>query len=287
MKRRSFVFCIAMILVLSLSCTAFAATETKIEKEMIYTTEDLVNVTTNGGQWTLEDGVFSLTKEPDVEARWYEAYLGEDDLTDFVVEFDLIQAIDGGIYFRLSNGENGLNTYMLGSDGLYMYFAKVDDGVFATMSAPEQKVPGGKNFAAQYNQMWDAHWKLVVKGNVFSAYVNGEEEPFIQATDSEFTQGCVGFNYSAPLEGEASMEITNFEVYKEIETTVEVPDETDPKPSGSEEAEPTDAPAATDPSEPAGENEPAPAPTGLIIGIGIAVIAIALGAVVAVKRKKS
>ena len=238
--------------------------------------------------WAVEDGVFSLTQEEGVGARWCEAYVGPDDLTDYVIEFDIVQAIDGGIYFRLSNGENGLNTYMLGSDGINIYFAKVVDGVFGVMSAPEQQVEGGKRFATAYTQMWDAHWKLVVKGNVFSAYVLGSEEPIIQATDSDFASGRIGFNYNAPLEGEPSMEITNFQLYTVDESIVEQPDDpTEPENTEiPEKTDPTEAPA-TNPSEPA-DNQADPAtPTGLIIGIVIAVVVIALGVVVVVKRKKS
>lgn len=287
--KRAVTFLLAVVMMLSLSICASAATETKIEKEMIYTTDDLANVEPVGGDWKVEDGVFSLTKEEGGEAAWCQAFIGEETMTDFVIEFDLIQAIDGGILFRASTGENGLNAYMLGSDGLYIYFSKYDDGAYGTMSAPEQKVPGGKNFATQYNQMWDAHWKLVVEGNVFSAYVNGSDEPIIQATDSDFAAGCLGFNYNAALDGEPSMEIGNYEVYKEIKTTVEVPDApTEPNESKPEDKnDPTDAPAATDPTEPVEDKDPSNAPVGLIVGIAVAAVAIVAVVVVVAKKKKS
>lgn len=275
--------CLVATMLISTDFSASAATETVVEKEYLLQTEDLANVTVINGDWKLENDVFSLTKKAEDEAGWCQAFIGSEEWTDYVIEFDLIQAIDGGVWFRASDDGNGLDAYMLGSDGLYIYLAKATDGVFATMADPSQAVAGGKPFATQYNKMWDAHWKLVVEGNVFSVYLEGETEPAIQATDSDFASGFIGFNYNAALNGEPSTEITNFEVYKEVEKTVEVEDE----PKDNTQDETGDTQDKADAAQ-AGKEEPSDSKIGLVVGIVIATVVVigAVSVIVVVNKKK-
>ena len=142
------------------------------------------------GDWAASDGVYDT-------ASGFGGYTYLPlSLTDFAVEIDVNQLQDGGIWLRSApnvNGELGAFGVLLitgglggGGEGLYWH---IDDGA-GLDPILNLNEPLGLNGE-------DVHLRIEVRGNVFSAFVNGDQTPAaVLELDpihaSMFAQGFVG-----------------------------------------------------------------------------------------------
>lgn len=165
------------------------------------------------GKWATSGEMLTFTGTDSANA-WGFGFIKEQSFDDFIIKLDIDKWTDGGVVVRAFSEGNGLNGYMVGTDGVNIYLAKYTNDKFALMNSEEQAVEGGAAFAAPYTQLSDVTWMIVVKGDVISVYIDDSTTPIIQAKDSSYTTGGIGFQHKTAADKGLSMTISNFGIYK-------------------------------------------------------------------------
>ncbi len=234
------------------------------------------------GNWTYDENGISVTN--DGNDVWFYTYMGVDKgWTDYVIEVDLVNVAEGGVIFRSTNPGPGVDSfggYIMAYDSAYAFVGMDDNDCWKTLPDDGPDAPAASALGYANEQ----HWKIEVKGNTYTMYVDNVPIPFVQVVDDTYTQGGIGLRFKV-FEGDESGYFTNIKVYE----LAEEPAATDPPA--------TDPPATDPPATPPKQTEPAPtepAPTEpagfrwvwVAVG-GVAAAAVAVGAVIAVKKKKA
>ncbi len=239
------------------------------------------------GDWNFggEEGGLSATTD-DSAKDWPKAIVGQDaGWTDYVIDVDLEGIAEGGIIFRSTNayeGADGFNGYFIGYDSAYMFAGKDVSG-WSTLMDDGPLAPA----AAQLTYRHTMHWRIVVQGNTFTAYVDDMTNPMICVQDDTYAEGGVGLRFHV-FKGDESGCFKNLT----IRTLDAIADELPQIPETQPETQPAPENEPVAESEPVAEQEPiAEVPAGnggnsmTWILVGAAAV-IAVGAVVLVILKK-
>jgi hypothetical protein len=139
------------------------------------------------GNWDVDDGVYDAGSPSSNPLTYTSAKTG--DLTDFVLDVDINNLYDGGLWLRSSYGEGTISGVLLvtggftsGNDGLYWHTC-VNDICSGALNVVVPD-PGLKNT--------DVHLKVVVQGDEYRVYVNGSNTPATTLSTAQFSSGKVG-----------------------------------------------------------------------------------------------
>lgn len=210
-------FVMVMIMCISMLGMAVSASAYSLGESLL-TDAELANVATTGtGDFTFSGNDVTLSGG-DADT-WSLAFVQEKTYEDFVIRMHLDKWTDGGVHIRVTTGEAGINGYMVGTDGVNIYLAKHVNNQFNLLMYPENVVEGGAPFAAPYTQTSDATWTITVVGDVISVYIDDSETPIIQAKDSSYTSGGIGFQLKTAKDGGEAVKISDFGVYAYSNTT--------------------------------------------------------------------
>lgn len=137
------------------------------------------------GSWVAANGLYSAQYPSNSPLTYTSLPIP---LTDFVFECDIIGVSDGGIWLR-SNFRNGKASGVLlitggyGRSGTGLYWHIVhNDNVSPILN------PVGRLFSQKQN----IHLRVEVKGNTYSAFLNGSRTAATSLTSGEFSSGYVG-----------------------------------------------------------------------------------------------
>lgn len=274
------VFLIAAIMAVMITLPAHAAEpETTLYEYDAATAGDVWGHFT--GNWVYDENGISVTN--DGNDVWFYTYMGvEEGWKDYVIEVDLVNVAEGGVIFRCSEPGAGIDAfggYIIAYDSAYAYVGMDDHDAWKTLPDDGPQAPA----AAALGYAPKLHWKIVVKENTFTLYVDDSPVPFIQVQDSTYTEGGIGLRCKV-FEGDDSGYFSNLKVYelKEDQTSSTEPGETEPN-QNPVTSEPTGTEQTNGNVDPGEENNVG---SGWIVGIAVAVVAIAVVLAVAIKKKK-
>ena len=155
------------------------------------------------GQWYASGGVYDAGS-PSNSPLTYTSVTTFTDLTDFIVEVDVNQINDGGVWLRSTLGSSGINGVLLvtggggGSyNGLYWHVVQNDSAGSARQPVYVSGLQGSNR-----------HLKIVVSGNTYSAYLDNGPNPVTTLTDSTFSSGSVGL-----YDNSRTQTFDNFKLY--------------------------------------------------------------------------
>lgn len=133
------------------------------------------------GDWTASGGVYFSAAAADPGRTFLPSFV----LGDFTIDVDINDIKDGGIWLRVA-GSGGvlLVTGGWGGSGTGLYWHTYYDG---DQSAPLNRVDG--LFTPGVS---DAHVRVVVSGDTYSAYVNGSDTAATTLETNLFSTGYVG-----------------------------------------------------------------------------------------------
>jgi hypothetical protein len=142
------------------------------------------------GNWTTSGGVY-YAQNPSVNPV---AYTGLSFiLTDFVLEVDINNVVDGGILLRSSytidNYLSGVSLVTRDYGGVSGIYWHIIHNLRDCSSIPILN-PSDTIF---FNQQSDPHLKVVVQGNNYSVFVDNNPIPATTLITSDFTSGRVAF----------------------------------------------------------------------------------------------
>lgn len=231
------------------------------------------------GNWTYDENGISVTN--DGNDVWFYTYMGvEEGWTDYVIEVDLVNVAEGGVIFRSTNpgpGVDAFGGYIIAYDSAYAYIGMDDNDCWKTLPDDGPDAPAATAMGYAYQM----HWKIIVKGNTMTLYVDGSSIPSVQVQDATYTEGGVGLRVKV-FEGDDSGYFQNLKVYKlEEEPQPTEPEETEPQVT---EPLPTE-PQATDP-QPTTPADTTPADNNNWIWVAAAAAAVVIVAIVVVVIKK-
>lgn len=279
MKKISVLF-LAAIMVAMMILPAYAAGSETILYEYDATTAESVwgHYT---GNWVYDENGISVSN--DGNDVWFYTYMGvEEGWKDYVIEVDLVNVAEGGVIFRCTEPGPGIDAfggYIIAYDSAYAYVGMDDNDAWKTLPDDGPQAPA----AAALGYAPKIHWKIVVKGNTFTLYVDDSPIPFVQVQDSTYTEGGVGLRCKV-FDGDDSGYFSNLKVYEltQNETPSTEPETTEPiqKPV---ESQPNGTTPATGEQEP---NENNNGSNGWILGTVAAVVVIAVVVVIVIKKKK-
>ena len=273
----------APLVLTGLCCpVAFAEGETVLyEYDSATASEDWGYYT---GNWTFDENGISV--ENDGNDVWFFAYTGADEgWTDYVVEVDLINVAEGGVIVRCTDPENGVDSfggYVMAYDSAYAFVGMDDNNSWKTLPDDGPDAPA----AAAMGYASSMHWKIVVRGDTLTWYVDGSTVPSVQVQDSTYSSGGVGVRFKV-FEGDESGSFANLKVY-------ELTEEKEPQPTESTtpstQREITTNPTTTESAPGDNTDDPSPTDTDLtwvwIVAAVVVVAAVAVAIVVVVHRKK-
>jgi hypothetical protein len=125
------------------------------------------------GDWVAIDGVYTATIQTN-DPPTYSSVTSLPELTDFVVEVDIIGVRDGGIFLRSHRCENGL------VDGVIL----VVGGWLGGYNGCYWHISDCNGYSAPLNQVditglqgSDVHIRIEVVGDIYRAYLDEETEP--------------------------------------------------------------------------------------------------------------
>ena len=145
------------------------------------------------GDWTFggEEGGLSVTTA-DSTQDWPKIITGVDEgWTDYVIEMDLENVAEGGVIFRSNNpvaGPDGFGGYYIGCDSAYMFAGMDDNGTWKILPDDGPEAPA----AAALPYAVSMHWKIVVQGDTFTAYVDDMNTPFCSGAGRHLCPGRRG-----------------------------------------------------------------------------------------------
>lgn len=204
---------IAMILAILMLSVSFAALAEAPAVEPLY----VYDAATAAEKWQHFTGTWSFTEEGiscenDENDVWYFAFIGvEEGWTDYVVEMDMQWCMEGGILFRVTDPAPGIDTfggYYAGYDSAWGFFGMDNNDSWMTVTAAGPDAPS----AAATPYADEMHWKLVVKGNTATLYIDDMEVPYMSITDDTYTAGGVGLRVKC-IAGDDPCYFKNFTVY--------------------------------------------------------------------------
>ena len=148
------------------------------------------------GDWyTNEDGQYdALYLGGRYPTYTYSSVTHLQNLRNFTVELDIYNVINGGVFLRSEDCQNGIllltggggHHGVEGFEGLYWHI--FEDGMAGARLNMVQ-VPGILNS--------DIHLKITVKGNEYVAFLNGKENPTTSLITDKYHRGEVGlYDYS-------------------------------------------------------------------------------------------
>jgi hypothetical protein len=149
------------------------------------------------GAWRAEDGTYDASL-PNNDPLTYTSVTTFPDLIDFVIDVDVNDTDDGGIWLR-SSFENGLITgilLVLASSEVYWHEVTVDNNdqsTFLPVLNPAF-VPGLEGS--------DVHLQVNVIGNSFSVFLNGDPNPLTTLISDLYASGSVGLYDNSPSIGD-------------------------------------------------------------------------------------
>lgn len=205
--KKFFVFILAALMLM----VSFSAVAEETEALYVYNAEDAAE------QWQSFTGTWSYTEdgitcENDGNDVWYFTFIGtEEGWTDYVVELDMQWCMEGGILFRVTDPAPGIDTfggYYAGYDSAWAFFGMDNEDSWLTVTEAGPDAPS----AAATPYADEMHWKLVVKGNVFTLFIDDMEIPYMSATDHTYTAGGVGIRVKA-IAGDDPCYFKNLTVY--------------------------------------------------------------------------
>ena len=192
--KKFFVLFVAVLMALA----SFSALAEDAAVEPLYA----YDAETAAEQWKSFTGTWSYTQdgiscENDGNDVWYFAFVGADaGWTDYVVEVDLKWCMEGGILFRVTDPAPGIDTfggYFVGYDSAWAFFGMDNNDAWMTVTEAGPDAPS----AAATPYADEMHWKLVVKGNTATLYVDDMETPYMSMMDDTYTAGGVGIRVKA------------------------------------------------------------------------------------------
>ena len=149
---------------------------------------------------------------------WYYTYIGNKaGWTDYVIEADFVNVTEGGIIFRSANPTNAtvdaFDGYYIGTDSDYLFAGKDTNDKWDTIEED------GPDASAAYKIGYKAkmHWKIVVKGDTYTLYLDNAKFPTLQVCDSTYKTGGVAIRFRV-YPGDLSGYVQNLKVTKLIET---------------------------------------------------------------------
>jgi len=136
------------------------------------------------GSWSASGGVYNAAAPGNFpNAHSLLAF----DLTDFELEVDVNDLVDGGVWLRASStpgvgvGVNGVLLVTKGS-GVYWHVVPAGGGYGTSINPANGLFPPGS----------DVHLRCVVRCNVYSVYVNGDTAPATFVETGLFSHGRAG-----------------------------------------------------------------------------------------------
>lgn len=192
--KKFFVLFVAVLMALA----SFSALAEDAAVEPLYA----YDAETAAEQWKSFTGTWSYTQdgiscENDGNDVWYFAFVGADaGWTDYVVEVDLKWCMEGGILFRVTDPAPGIDTfggYFVGYDSAWAFFGMDNNDAWMTVTEAGPDAPS----AAATPYADEMHWKLVVKGNTATLYIDDMETPYMSMMDDTYTAGGVGIRVKA------------------------------------------------------------------------------------------
>lgn len=192
--KKFFVLFVAVLMALA----SFSALAEDAAVEPLYA----YDAETAAEQWKSFTGTWSYTQdgiscENDGNDVWYFSFVGTDaGWTDYVVEADLKWCMEGGILFRVTDPAPGIDTfggYFVGYDSAWAFFGMDNNDAWMTVTEAGPDAPS----AAATPYADEMHWKLVVKGNTATLYIDDMETPYMSMTDDTYTAGGVGIRVKA------------------------------------------------------------------------------------------
>lgn len=207
MKKYFALFLAALMMLVSFAAMA----ETPAEPLYVYNPE------TAAEEWSSFTGTWSFTEdgiscENDGNDVWYFAFIGTDKgWTDYVVEMDMQWCMEGGILFRVTDPAPGIDTfggYYAGYDSAWAFFGMDNDDSWMSVGTAGPDAPS----AAATPYADEMHWKLVVKGDIATLYIDDMEVPYMSMQDSTYTSGGVGVRVKA-VAGDDPCYFKNLTVY--------------------------------------------------------------------------
>lgn len=207
--KKFFVLFVAVLMALA----SFSALAEDAAVEPLYA----YDAETAAEQWKSFTGTWSYTQdgiscENDGNDVWYFSVVGTDaGWTDYVVEADLKWCMEGGILFRVTDPAPGIDTfggYFVGYDSAWAFFGMDNNDAWMTVTEAGPDAPS----AAATPYADEMHWKLVVKGNTATLYIDDMETPYMSMTDDTYTAGGVGIRVKA-IAGDDPCYFKNLTVY--------------------------------------------------------------------------
>lgn len=207
--KKFFVLFVAVLMALA----SFSALAEDAAVEPLYA----YDAETAAEQWKSFTGTWSYTQdgiscENDGNDVWYFSFVGtEAGWTDYVVEADLKWCMEGGILFRVTDPAPGIDTfggYFVGYDSAWAFFGMDNNDAWMTVTEAGPDAPS----AAATPYADEMHWKLVVKGNTATLYIDDMETPYMSMTDDTYTAGGVGIRVKA-IAGDDPCYFKNLTVY--------------------------------------------------------------------------
>jgi hypothetical protein len=139
------------------------------------------------GDWVAEDGLYTASIQSN-DPPTYTSVTSLPELADFVVELDILGVRDGGVFLHSQRCENGavegvlfvVGGYVGSYNGCYWHICSCD-GVSAPLNHAE--VPGLQNSNVRI--------RIVVSGDVYSAYLDDAVEPLTSLTTDSHPSGSV------------------------------------------------------------------------------------------------
>ncbi len=171
------------------------------------------------GHWTFDANGISCDNDGRTgDDAWYYTYIGNrSGWTDYVIEADLVNVSEGGIIFRSSNPTNAtvdaFDGYYIGTDSDYLFAGKDTNDKWETIKED------GPDASAAYKIGYKAkmHWKIVVKGDTYTLYLDNAKFPTLQVCDSTYKTGGVAVRYRV-YPGDFSGYVQNLKVTKLVES---------------------------------------------------------------------
>ncbi|MEW5896041.1 MAG: PEP-CTERM sorting domain-containing protein [Candidatus Omnitrophota bacterium] len=137
------------------------------------------------GNWSAAGGVYNAGSPDNVPPTYSSAQTGL--LTDFVMDVDVNNVRDGGLWLR-SSYNSGVSGVLLVTGG----FGGTFNGFYWHILSNDS-YSAGINYASYSGLLGsNAHIKVVVSGNDYKAYVNGSDTPVTTLTTSMFSSGYAG-----------------------------------------------------------------------------------------------
>ena len=207
--KKFFVLFVAVLMALA----SFSALAEDAAVEPLYA----YDAETAAEQWKSFTGTWSYTQdgiscENDGNDVWYFSFVGTDaGWTDYVVEADLKWCMEGGILFRVTDPAPGIDTfggYFVGYDSAWAFFGMDNNDAWMTVTEAGPDAPS----AAATPYADEMHWKLVVKGNTATLYIDDMETPYMSMTDDTYTAGGVGIRVKE-IAGDDPCYFKNLTVY--------------------------------------------------------------------------